>query len=61
MEVRKVLKRFGVNAQREVEKAVRAAIDDGILSGGETLGVRISLSVERAGAEFELEDTITLS
>ena len=59
--IRKVLKRFGVAAQREIEKAVDAAIANSELSGDETLDIRIALSVPGAGLDFEIEDTIALA
>ena len=37
MELRKFLKKVGVTSQREIEGAVRAALDSGKLSGTETL------------------------
>ena len=58
--IRKVLKRFGVAAQREIEKTVDAAIASGDLGGDETLSVRIVLTVPNAGLDFSTEDTIDL-
>lgn len=58
--IRKVLKRFGVAAQREIEKAVDAAVANGELGGDETLDVRIALNVPGAGLDFSIEDTIDL-
>jgi hypothetical protein len=46
MSVRKFLKKVGVTSQREIEKAVRAAVDEGRLSGKEKLNVVVSLKVE---------------
>ena len=44
--LRKFLKKVGVTSQREIEKAVRAAVDEGRLSGKEKLNVVVSLKVE---------------
>ena len=33
MELRKLLKKVGVTSQREIEQAVRAALDSGTLTG----------------------------
>ncbi len=52
--VRKFLKKVGVTSQREIEKAVRAAVDAGKLSGKEKLNVVVSLKVEG----LELSETI---
>lgn len=58
--IRKVLKRFGVAAQREIEKAVDTAIASGGLSGNETLDVKIVLTVPGADLDFAIDDTIEL-
>jgi hypothetical protein len=54
MSLRKFLKKVGVTSQREIEKAVRAAVDEGRLSGSEKLNVVVSLKVEG----LELSETI---
>jgi hypothetical protein len=54
MSLRKFLKKVGVTSQREIEKAVRAAVDEGRLSGGEKLDVVVTLKV----AGLELAETI---
>jgi ribosomal protein L1 len=54
MSLRKFLKKVGVTSQREIEKAVRAAVDEGRLSGSEKLDVVVSLKVEG----LELSETI---
>ena len=61
LEVRKFLKKFGVNAQREIEKAVRARILAGDLSGEEMLEARITLELPSADLRYEQEGTIALS
>ena len=45
LEIRKFLKRFGITAQREIEKAVLAALQQGRLRGDETLPVNATLSI----------------
>ena len=59
--IRKVLKRFGIASQREIEKAVDAAIASGDLSGDETLDVKIALTVPAVGLDFAIDDTIELA
>jgi hypothetical protein len=54
MSLRKFLKKVGVTSQREIEKAVRAAVDAGKLSGKEKLNVVVNLKVEG----LELSETI---
>ena len=46
MEVRKFLKKVGVTSQREMEKAVREAMQAGSLVGNEKLKARMRLEVE---------------
>ena len=54
MSVRKFLKKVGVTSQREIERAVRAAVDAGSLSGKEKLRAVVSLKV----VSLELSETI---
>ena len=60
MSLRKFLKKVGVTSQREIEKAVRAAIDEGTLKGDETLDAEVTLKVggvelrERIDGKIEL-------
>ena len=61
MEVRKFLKKVGVTAQREIEQAVRQAIESGELSGNETLKAKVVLSVEETGLSQEITGDIALA
>ena len=61
LEIRRLLKRFGIAAQREVEKVVRSKIDSGELSGDETLSASVTLTIDDLDMRFRVEDTITLS
>jgi ribosomal protein L1 len=60
MSLRKFLKKVGVTSQREIEKAVRGAIDSGQLKGTETLDAEVILKVngveltERIDGKIEL-------
>ena len=45
LEVRKFLKKVGVQSQREIEQAVRYNIEKGTLSGTETLPASVVLRV----------------
>ena len=60
LQMRKFLKRVGITCQREIEKAVRAAIDDGSLSGSETLNAVVTLRIGQLAVEVAIEDTIAL-
>jgi hypothetical protein len=60
MSLRKFLKKVGVTSQREIEKAVRAALDDGTLKGDEVLDAEVTIKVggielkERIDGKIEL-------
>jgi len=60
-QIRKFLKKVGITSQREIEKAVRAALDNGTLSGGETLQAEITLQVPAIDLSVSIDDTIKLS
>ncbi|MDQ3209149.1 MAG: DUF6494 family protein [Gemmatimonadota bacterium] len=61
LEVRKFLKRFGVTAQREIEKSVAAAIERGTLKGTEALPVRATLTIPGVLSDLHIEGEIALS
>lgn len=60
MDIRAFLKRFGVTAQREIEKAVREAIAAGKLQGTETLQARAHLEVEGVDLSLVVEGELRL-
>ncbi len=43
MNIRKYLKKVGVNSQREIENAVRDALANGRINGDEALAVSVTL------------------
>jgi hypothetical protein len=61
LSMRKLLKHFGVTAQREIEKAVDEAIKAGRLRGTESLPARITLQVEGLSPDVQVEGRITLA
>ncbi len=60
LEVRKFLKRFGVTAQREIEKSVAAALERGTLKGTEALPVHASLTIPGVLPELHIDGEIAL-
>ena len=58
--VRKFLKKVGVTSQREIEQAVRTAVDGGRLNGNETLPARMTLTIDGIGLSVEIEGTVEL-
>ena len=61
LEVRKFLKKVGVQSQREIEQAVRYNIEKGTLRGTETLAVSVVLRVPDLGVEVSIEGEIGLT
>ena len=59
--LRKFLKVVGVTSQREVEQAVRAAIESGKLKGNETLQAKIVLTMDAVGLKHEVVEEIKLA
>lgn len=61
MEVRKFLKLVGVTSQREIENAVRAAMQAGRLKGNETLRAHVVLTVEGTDLKHTIDGQIALA
>lgn len=60
MEIRKFLKKVGISSQREIEKALQAAVESGKLSGNEQVAVSIKLEMPAVGLVHTLDETISL-
>jgi ribosomal protein L1 len=60
MDIRKFLKKVGINAQREIEHAVLRAFDDKKLKGTETLQVSMTLDVPELSIHHKLDEQIHL-
>jgi hypothetical protein len=60
MSIRKFLKTVGVTSQREIEKAIRAALDAGTLEGAESLPVTVTLTLPGAALEIDIDGKISL-
>ncbi|MCH8846766.1 MAG: hypothetical protein IIC11_08550 [Proteobacteria bacterium] len=60
MEIRKFLKMVGIRSQREIERAVLNAIDDGTLTGSESLVVKMTLELPELDIKHELDGSIKL-
>jgi 16S rRNA U516 pseudouridylate synthase RsuA-like enzyme len=54
MSLRKFLKKVGVTSQREIEKGVRTAIEEGRLKGDETLAAEVTVRI----GSIQLAETI---
>ena len=60
MEMRKFLKKVGINSQREITHAVDNAISEGKLSGTETLSATMTLQIAEIELELKIEGQIAL-
>lgn len=60
LELRKFLKRFGVTAQREIEKAVATALEQGALTGKEVLAVHATLAIPKVLPGLQIDGEIHL-
>lgn len=60
LEVRKFLKKLGITAQREIEKAVDAALRSKKLKGDETLQARARLEIDGLVKDILIEGEIAL-
>lgn len=60
MQVRRFLKKVGINSQREIDNAVREAIASGALDGSEILNASVTLQIAQLGLKVEINDTIGL-
>lgn len=59
--LRKFLKTVGVTSQREIEKAVRAAVASGQLKGSEKLPARMTLTIDGVKLNYVIDGTIELA
>ena len=60
MSVRKFLKVVGITAQREIEKAVREALNAGHLKGDANLKAKMTLEIGVLGLTHSIEEDIEL-
>ena len=58
--LRKFLKKVGITSQREIEKAVRDALNAGRLIGHEKLQAKMVLTVGGINLTHEIDDEIDL-
>lgn len=61
MSLRKFLKKVGVTSQREIENAIRAALEDGRLRGDERLPAAVRLQIPAAGLDVTIDGEIELA
>jgi hypothetical protein len=59
--IRKFLKTLGVTGQREIEKAVRAALADGRLKGDEALSAKATIEIGALKFKHDVSGDIELA
>lgn len=60
LSIRKFLKIVGVNSQREIEQAVRKALEEGRIKGDETFPASVTLAVPGLNLSFKVDGEIKL-
>jgi len=60
IEIRKFLKQVGVTSQREIEKAVRDALDAGTFPDSGKLDARMTLAVPALGIEHVVDRELSV-
>ena len=60
LSVRKFLKSFGLNGQREIEQAVASALASGKISGTESLPGKVRLQIPALSLDVEFSGEIAL-
>ena len=58
--IRKFLKIVGINSQREIEQAVRKAIEDGLIAGTESFPATVTLEVPGVKLNVKFDGEIKL-
>ena len=59
--LRRFLKKVGITAQREIEKAVREGIASGKLKGHEALHAKAAFALAGVDLKFEVEGDVELA
>ena len=60
MQIRKFLKKVGVQSQHEIEQAVRRSIENNSLAGIDKLEASVLLEVPKVGIKVSIESEIKL-
>jgi len=61
LEIRKFLKVVGITSQREIEKAIRAAVAAGRLGPGSTVAAKVTLQLPELGIEQVISEDLKLA
>ncbi|NHA15954.1 hypothetical protein G8346_13355 [Thioalkalivibrio sp. XN279] len=61
LEIRKFLKVVGITSQREIEQAVRAALEAGTLKPGDSVAAKVTLELPGLGVEHVISEQLDLA
>jgi hypothetical protein len=61
LEIRKFLKIVGITSQREIEQAVRAAVESGKLGAGASVAAKVTLELPELGVQKVISEQLDLS
>ena len=61
LEIRKFLKRVGITSQREIERAIYAAVESGQLDADGTVHARVTMELPDLGKTLVLDADLELS
>jgi hypothetical protein len=60
LSIRRFLKTVGISSQREIERAVAAALDAGKIAGNESFPARMTLEIDGVKLKVVFDGTIEL-
>ena len=61
LEIRKFLKVVGITSQREIEQAVRAALEAGTLKPGDAVAAKVTLELPGLGVQHVISEQLDLA
>lgn len=60
MQIRKFLKKVGIQSQREIENAVARALADGAVTEGRELKASMRLTIDEVGLDVSIDGSIAI-
>lgn len=60
MQIRKFLKKVGVTSQREIEQAVRGALESGQVDANASIPVKVTLKIPDLDLSVDIEGSLDL-
>lgn len=61
LEIRKFLKLVGITSQREIEKAVREAVEKGAISADASISAAVTLEIPQLGLRHVIDQELDLA